>query len=407
MYAPSIYIADAGQAFEALALEEIKEACAYFWSHASAVIPSGTISVFKGARTHVRAGGDPKFKYRDRHVICIKTLEKVVGAYLLLKVYRLGTSMLTQESGTPIGGPLSSAILEATFMFKEHQYDMRVRNRAELVAPGRYADDIVCMLFRICWRCLGRMVGQTYGLALSFDPDRDQRVVGNCATQAYLGFVLHLSPDGLFVSMVQKDFLYAFSGDPRYQKKHAMEPFTRKFGPAGRARHRGELLGRLRRWSSVHDCRFNFALLVIADALLYLRHGYSFDHIRSIWRTIKLGPGLHECAWLALDIVRHHARGLTISFSEQLEELRLQCQAAQVAAAAAVSGHASDMGAWVRALFCLRGSPKPRVRPATELLEALCPLFEGFARAPPVQPVGPARVFGHLTLRSSAEAVGN
>ena len=59
-------------------------------------------------------------KYRDRYVVTLETLYKMLQAYLLLSYYCNGDISFYQLTSIPIGGPLSSLVLDMTLGYHEH-----------------------------------------------------------------------------------------------------------------------------------------------------------------------------------------------------------------------------------------------------------------------------------------------
>ena len=301
-------------------------------------------------------------------MICLATLRTVVDNFLQLRFFRVGSSFWSQSRGTPIGGPFSSALLEGLLMCCEYTYDLQHRGRSCLTACGRYADDIIMMSHVKCRACLRHMSFEVYSPALTFDPDDSQEIVGSVVVQKYLDFVILFSHTDLLLSIIHKNMKYAISGNASHIRKHSLEPFTGDFSRAVRGRHRAELVGRLARWRHVWNNRVNVIFLIVIDMLLYIRAGFGLSHIRSLWTSVDLAPGMSELVWLSFDLIsftcRDHVKPVTV----QLSEMDAPEFVAWVASLASSHGVTDVMGPL--ALMCRALDPPPAQtsRPVHRLL---------------------------------------
>lgn len=71
------------------------------------------------------------------------TLESIVRAYLILRVYSIGSFKIRQLKGIPIGGPLSTARPDLALCYLEWTYDNAHPGRALHVLATRFVDDLL------------------------------------------------------------------------------------------------------------------------------------------------------------------------------------------------------------------------------------------------------------------------
>ena len=90
-----------------------------------------------------------------------------------MRIYVLGDLFVIQQSGVPIGGPLSTMCLETVlarleYLFDTHSWSNTKYGRAlpglreEWVTLGRYADDIIAVSRWLCHKCLKSMVSSAF-----------------------------------------------------------------------------------------------------------------------------------------------------------------------------------------------------------------------------------------------------
>ena len=183
---PGLLVVDAGQAFEALKPSAIQAACDALFAGARRIAPSGTISIAKSKKMEVVAGGSISVKYRDRYVFTLETLYKILQAYLLLSYYCNGDISFYQLTSIPIGGPLSSLVLDMTLGYHEHiSAASHGGNRTE-IACHRFADDIILASRRRYRACLKTFVFTVFNTEITFDPDDAYVQLGGYVIQSYL-----------------------------------------------------------------------------------------------------------------------------------------------------------------------------------------------------------------------------
>eukprot|EP00973_Karenia_brevis_P013798 1873023-Karenia_brevis.AAC.1 len=125
--------------------------------------------------------------HRDRDdsvVIASRTIARAVQAYLEFRTYRIGNMLLKQKDGTPIGGFLSSTLLNlhlatAENNFLKYEWPKLVKKHGlcqdfyAYISPSRYEDDLHCCSRSICHACVSNIVKSAYSGRLPFDPSDD------------------------------------------------------------------------------------------------------------------------------------------------------------------------------------------------------------------------------------------
>ena len=111
---PTLYICDAGQAYEALDRKHIHTALDFVCDKANATPKTRQVYVTHSQRSCTGFGGSIFRPYKDRTIFYVKSIKRAVVAFLSMRFYKLCDLFLFQASGIPIGGPLSSYILDLT-----------------------------------------------------------------------------------------------------------------------------------------------------------------------------------------------------------------------------------------------------------------------------------------------------
>lgn len=204
---PTVVVVDAAQAFEALSAEIITEAHARLWEHVDANKHCSSIPVLKQCKS-ASFGGDPRGSLRDRDIVLSRTLKKV-AAFMAMNLFRLGPYMIHQQNGIPIGGNLSSAILDNALSFLETSYDKGHPGRTRHCVVRRYVDDLIVCSFTRCRSCVFSFLARVYQGYIHFDSDNSQIVKGACVIQPYLDLTLYLDWLSLDFALFPKYFNYA------------------------------------------------------------------------------------------------------------------------------------------------------------------------------------------------------
>ena len=88
MEVPGVVVADAGQAFEAVAVSAVLTSLASLFALARAVKPKYNVSVRRQAGVSDTSGGSIYAGFFDRDVFTLDSLQQCVKAVLTMRVYR-------------------------------------------------------------------------------------------------------------------------------------------------------------------------------------------------------------------------------------------------------------------------------------------------------------------------------
>eukprot|EP00973_Karenia_brevis_P046927 6510915-Karenia_brevis.AAC.1 len=137
----------------------------------------------------------------DVIVIASRTLVKAVDLYLGCRIDRIGNQFVEQTSGLPIGGYLSSALLDVHMSSAENIFDCKTWKttsppnikhlpRNKVVATFRYEDDILCISHLLCPDCVDKLVETAYGQRIQVDRCNDEMLCdGQHIKQKFLDMI--------------------------------------------------------------------------------------------------------------------------------------------------------------------------------------------------------------------------
>ena len=175
MSGPTLYTADAGQAFEMIKPDRIERAFRIIFRGVQIV--SGktdpTISCMHTAKSKARFGGWIQENLFDRSVFFLSKVSKCMRSLLQLRWFKFGNKYLFQKSGIPIGGPVSGASLEAVLCVDEDMFDKLgwysfskklgiSGERIDWLAIVRYVDDVFVATRWFCPKCVEYFVFVIY-----------------------------------------------------------------------------------------------------------------------------------------------------------------------------------------------------------------------------------------------------
>ncbi|CAK0909947.1 unnamed protein product [Prorocentrum cordatum] len=282
------------------------------------------------------------------------------------------------------GGFMSSAILEAVLQHREHRADVARLERGHERVRGRYADDLVLLSRSRCSACLAAKIPNVYGNALTFDVDDKRHEFHDSVSVEYLDMVIHVSFDMLEFTTVHKNFTYAFSGKVADIKKHNMEPYLGYFNSSVVARHRGELIGRVRRWRTITEHPLCLVVLIAVDMVLCIRAGFALEHVRLLWRSLHVDLTFRNLVWASFDLVKYSCAHVRPTPASQLAEIQRAGDLAQSLACCSAGDMAALMGVVGRLVPAARtGQTAPK---ATVLAKALSTLLQSSVRTPRLHP---------------------
>ena len=127
MQGPTLFTADAGQAFGMISPSRIERAFRIIFLSFQFIVRTGkqdpTLSCMHTAKSKARFGGWIQDTLLDRSVFFMSKVSSCMRSLLRLRWFRFGNRYLVQVSGIPIGGPVSGAALEAVLFVDEDAFD--------------------------------------------------------------------------------------------------------------------------------------------------------------------------------------------------------------------------------------------------------------------------------------------
>ena len=273
----------------------------------------------------------------------------MVDAYSVLRHYRLGHHMLEQSCGVPIGGSLSSAILDVTLSYYEHTYHTAHAVRPQQVLAVRYVDDSLMASKSRCQVCLMKFSRRVHGETLTFGLDDSQSRLGQVALQKFLHLMLCFDFETVLAGIEPQNGTFAFSGRELDLKKFALEPYLGKFNRDVLERHCAELLGRISLWSAFSMKHINIVYLALVDILRYIRFGYKLHHVRRLWTSLNCNEYLFSVFKHCSSLIAPTNADLQVPLSHQMQFLE-ELHDALVHCLACVDGGLSDCLGVVAAL---------------------------------------------------------
>ena len=115
MRVPTLFTADAGQAYEMIKPYRIDRAFRIHFRSIEIICKKEdpTISCIHSSKAKARIGGRINDRLGDRSVLYLSKISHCMRSLAKLRWYKIGDKYLYQKVGMPIGGPVSGAILEA------------------------------------------------------------------------------------------------------------------------------------------------------------------------------------------------------------------------------------------------------------------------------------------------------
>ena len=162
MLVPGLVVGDAGQAYEAIALDRIYACLDRLFDQLESEKTQRCVTVMRSQRSHVFFGGGVNQRLWDRTVWLLRSIRRALEGFLGMRLFVICGLVVQQVRGIPIGAPLSGAILHTVLSDLEFQSDKMFPRRRRSVATGRYVDDIILASKVCCSKCLRRMVNHIY-----------------------------------------------------------------------------------------------------------------------------------------------------------------------------------------------------------------------------------------------------
>ena len=183
MCVPTLFTADAGQAYEMIKPLRIDRAFRIIFRSIQIVCKKEdpTISCIHSSKAKARIGGWITDRLWGRSVLYLSKISHCMRSLSKLRWYKIGYKYLYQKIGIPIGGPVSGAILEAVFFMDEYSFDKFgwevFLKSCNISGPMdfwltvvRYVDDLFFASRWSCPKCIETLVHTMYSKTARFDP---------------------------------------------------------------------------------------------------------------------------------------------------------------------------------------------------------------------------------------------
>ena len=201
MAAPGGITADAGQAYEAVRRPFVSGCLdALFKTASTPKFAAKTISVLKTVKYYGFVGGRIHQPAEDRVVFWLDRIRHCVDRLLAMDIYRFGDGFVQQETGIPIGGPISGVVLDIVCSVLEYLFDKLWETlakacnlkgqRSDYIATGRYADDAAMLSKWFCSSCLRSFLLGAYSSELKFETTTDSHAYERINTLLLMDFNL-------------------------------------------------------------------------------------------------------------------------------------------------------------------------------------------------------------------------
>lgn len=290
------------------------------------------VTVFKTMKCLTKLGGYVKDFACDRNIFWLSRVLQATFVLLQMVIFKFGNWYVQQVSGLPIGGPVSSVVLEFCLAWLEERMDkykwkgfsqgtcFQTRRRSDVILAKRYVDDVCCVSLILCDSCLHVFIQTTYKDKISFEDATEKSTEVGVVHIKFLDCWFSVQMRGVSTFMHIPNFTYLMTGNGEDLKKNR--------GPwrAGDpARVDGALLqdfqvrlARLRQLKSEPLASYVVLVFLFAE---YKRLGYSFHKLQVVWSRIKFQDMIHRigtCALMALR--RHYAHNTQIEKQKVLQK---------------------------------------------------------------------------------------
>ena len=241
-----------------------------------------------------------------------RTIKKVVKAYLNFRVFKFGDMFIRQVPGVPIGGWLSSALLnlsagacESIFMSRWNSYAQRhhISTRfEETIAAVRYEDDVLGISFKLCGDCVYDVVRSAYLPHIVMEPSDDHlESRGDITKNKYVDLVISGNYDSVEFDVYNCNEIFALTGENAMIRKNRFCP---PIGSPTKIIDRlvSNILTKRARWQQTMISQKSIIRHVILDILELLRLGY---HRKYIFRAYHKAIAHDRYYALALDTAKN------------------------------------------------------------------------------------------------------
>ena len=122
---PTLYTAEAGQAYEMIKPERVERAFRFIFKAIQIITgkKDPTLSCQHTPKVKARFGGWIRDRLEDRSVFFLSKISHCMRSLIQLRWFKFGDKYLLQTAGIPIGGPVSGAVLEAVLSVDENMFE--------------------------------------------------------------------------------------------------------------------------------------------------------------------------------------------------------------------------------------------------------------------------------------------
>ena len=309
---PSIITIDAGQAYESIPVWFVLRALDRLWDIFDLHEKDKTVTVHHASKAIVNWGGDVRIHSRFTTVLYMSVVMRAIRLMLHCRIFQLADLFIVQTQGLPIGGPLSSVLLDVALADEETRFDLFDWNfiaarcglrgpRSRYIGTGRIADDTIMFSYVFCPCCLMKMITSIYKQC-KFDDSTKTQTIHGVTHAEYLDFIVQLSFDGIHFSPFCKNADYVVMKPIDERQKNRFPPL---YGTAGEARSRlrVDLQGRLARDDSFKSTFTELVVQFLYDFGELIQLEYSLTFIQEVWSQIREFSVTHQAGLRALRIL--------------------------------------------------------------------------------------------------------
>jgi hypothetical protein len=235
------------------------------------------------------------------------------------RLFRVGDAYVAQNTGVPIGGPLSGQLLETTLGSIERKYDQArwckqaakwnlKGDRSKSIACMRYADDVLSLSKVVCSKCLCKWQIDVYRHEVNFCDALDAHVAGAYTSVKFLDFFVVASLRDISIApVVKNEKAILFDGlDHRKKNRYpvlAGNPYEIQLAL------RRDLSGRYARLEQLQSSSFDTSYTLILDFGELLQLGYGVNSIDQAWRSLRATSYVFHSGLYAINVLRSFLRG--------------------------------------------------------------------------------------------------
>jgi hypothetical protein len=293
MMYPGVYSCDAGQAYEDIPTSLVNDCVNRLFERALAK-KDFTLHVHRSRGCNVGIGGWVREPLVDRLTIYVSAVYRCVQILLSLRFFRFLSMVAFQLNGIPIGGPISSHVMDLVFATTETEVDnvlwQRVASilgvsklRRKTIACARYADDVLFVSHWLCAQCLSKICIRTYSNICGFEPALESYATGPVITFKFLDCWVNMSFHSWWPSAHTPNEAFAWSGGrvPKSKLRFAIP-----VGPKHVVIPKliADLKTRRARWAQLRLTKFDLKYAICVELAELISMGHKKSFLFSAWQ---------------------------------------------------------------------------------------------------------------------------